>query len=271
MAAAARKRAQSATASRHKRKGMVLRLTVWAGMAIVLSSGVLASYWHLSDPKNFALRDIKVIGELRHLDAAQLQSAVAESVDGNFFTVDMQAVRARVRALPWVSQATVSRSWPRGLSIRVVEHLPVARWGGDGYINAFGELFRPGYGPDLKHLVRLYGRDRNAAQVIDMYRAAVRLVEPLGLTISSLGTDERQAWIVVFDDGGLRLALGRSDVLMRLRRFADVYPQLLADSSRRPERVDARYAQGMAVTWRMVATEDRAHTAALRKKQGGAA
>ena len=60
--------------------------------------------------------------------------------------------------------------------------------------------------------------------------------------------DERRHWWLRFDDG-LTLSLGREDIEYRLAQFFRVYPSLIAEAVRRPERVDMRYAHGFAVRW----------------------
>ncbi len=39
------------------------------------------------------------------------------------------------------TSAAVQRSWPQGLTVQIVEQTAVARWNGDGLVNARGELF----------------------------------------------------------------------------------------------------------------------------------
>ena len=38
-------------------------------------------------------------------------------------------VRVAIEALPWVDTVSVSRAWPRGLHVQVVEQVAAARWG----------------------------------------------------------------------------------------------------------------------------------------------
>lgn len=72
--------------------------------------------------------------------------AAADVPDGTPLPrVDLDAVRRRVAALPPVATATVSRSWPHDLVIRVEERVPFAAVPvGEGYgiVDAEGVLFR---------------------------------------------------------------------------------------------------------------------------------
>ena len=56
--------------------------------------------------------------------------------------------------------------------------------------------------------------------------------------------------IVYLDDDYTKTVIGREARDARLSQFLRVYPQLVADPKRRPERVDMRYTHGFAVRWR---------------------
>ena len=74
--------------------------------------------------------------------------------------------------------------------------------------------------------------------------------------------DQRGHWWVRFE-GGLTLSLGREDRDGRMGQFLRVYPRLIADPARQPERVDMRYEHGFAVQWR----ESEADTTAAVRPQ----
>ncbi len=225
-------------------------------VAIVLVAG--AGYRFVTDPANFAIRKVSVINELRHLDRRELERVVAASIDGNFFTVDMRAIRDRVRRLAWVDQLAIRRVWPQILTMHVAEQVAVARWGSDALVNARGAVFRPP-NDDLEDasvpLVELFGPDHRAADVVALYRAAAAQLRVTGLRIKRFGLDERREWNVAFENSDVRLALGGTDITARLERFVSAYPLLASDPARRPAVVDLRYAQGFAVSWRVNDTD----------------
>jgi cell division protein FtsQ len=84
--------------------------------------------------------------------------------------------------------------------------------------------------------------------VVVFYQAIVSAASARHLSIREVQLDERRHWWVRFADG-LTLSLGREDIENRLAQFFRVYPKLIADPQRRPERIDMRYAHGFAVRW----------------------
>ena len=120
------------------------RLPTTIGALFLLGVGGISFAVHLlSQPGSLPLRVIEIKGELQHLDRTEIQEVVEQTIDGGFFTCDMNALRAAVVSLPWVEDVSVRRHWPDRLSMSVTEQVPLARWSDDALINVAAEVFRP--------------------------------------------------------------------------------------------------------------------------------
>src|SRR5579871_6228235 len=82
---------------------------------IVVKLAVIA---FLNSPR-FPVRTVQVSGELQRIAPDQLTDAFAGRMIGNFFSVDLAAVRQWVEAVPWVRRASVRRAWPDRLVVRI--------------------------------------------------------------------------------------------------------------------------------------------------------
>src|SRR5690349_18299545 len=106
----------------------LVALTVLA----VLTSGV----WWLSQRPMFSLRAVTVESmyelPLRHVNELTVRNGVIGRIRGNFFTTDLDQVRATFETVPWVRRATVRREWPNQLIVEVEEHEALGTWGEDG-------------------------------------------------------------------------------------------------------------------------------------------
>jgi cell division protein FtsQ len=96
----------------------------WAvGLGVLVVLGGLA--WLVYGTPVLGVRDVRVVGtEL--LTPQQVQQAAGVSDDEPLARVDLDHVRARVRAIPAVDRVVVRRSWPSTLIVEVVERTPVA-------------------------------------------------------------------------------------------------------------------------------------------------
>ncbi len=207
----------------------------------------------------FPLRQVVVITPLDQVNRTQVEYAVQHSIDGNFFTVNLDSMRASFEKLPWVRKASLRRRWPDGIEVELEEHVAVARWQSvDGemrLVNRQGEVFSAAAGDSRNSLPLFSGPEGTADQIWGRYREFARLLAPYGRTPQAVLLSARQAWQLRLDDG-MQLELGREQSVQeaesgqvlreRLERFASTYS---AVKTRLPSAaaIDMRYPNGFAV------------------------
>jgi cell division protein FtsQ len=194
------------------------------------------------------VRKLVVQGGFQRVTAVQVEAAVAAQLTDGFLSVDLGAVRERVRAIDWVDQVRVGRVWPDTVTVQVTEHQAAARWGKNGLLNTRGELFTENAHYEFPELPSLSGPPGSEQEVAMRYLAVRGPLVAAELGLTSLEMDERGAWRVWLASGQ-EIRLGRRDVDERLATFfAVVAPALRADFAR-VKYVDLRYTNGFAVGW----------------------
>jgi cell division protein FtsQ len=214
-------------------------LLLLLGLALALY-GALHRVIHLP---HFQLREIRLVSSPSHVSAVEVEELVRRSVRGNFFTLELSAVRAAFEELPWVRSADLRRRWPDGLEVALEEHVPLARWGDRGLVSVRGEIFGAAYAGPLPLFI---GPDGSAGEIAVQYEHFRRRLEPLGFRLAQVRVSERRAWQIQLEDGPT-LELGRDQLEARLNRFVANYDRTIARLGRRIEHVDLRYPNGFAV------------------------
>ena len=222
----------------------------------VLAVGVLlaaAAAWVARQPY-FALRAIRLEGEVTRNNAATVRANAAPRLAGNFFSLNLQVAREAFEGVPWVRHAVVRKVWPNRLIVRLEEHHPVAVWkgdeGNDRLVNSFGEIFEANLGDvDENQLPEFDGPEAAAPQILAMYRRLVPVLGLLGVAPARLALSGRGSWQVELDDGAdLELGRGSEDeVLARAERFVRTLTQVTGGHRRPIEYADLRHADGYAV------------------------
>lgn len=192
----------------------------------------------------FALREVRVGGDLTHITHEQIETIVRRELRGNFFTLDLTATRAAFEKLPWVRRVNVRRHWPDRLEVAFEEHVPLARWDNAALVNTHGEVFEAAYDGKLPVFV---GPAGTAKEITIQYQYFHRSLAAIGQTPMQVRISPRRAWQLKLESG-LTLELGREQIEARLARFVAVYERTLARLGRRPDYVDLRYANGFAVS-----------------------
>jgi cell division protein FtsQ len=214
--------------------------------ALYMGAGALLAYAFLSwlvSLSVFALHRIDVRGELHHVQEPGIKLIAARGVRGNFFTVDLDEVRAAFEKLPWVREARVSRYWPDTLIVELTEHTPLARWNGNALLSTEGIVFNAS---TAARLPSLSGFEGSGEEVAEAYRRYSKTLAPAGMQIHELSFSARRAWRLKTEQG-LEIALGRIEPDIRLERFARLYGRIVERLGAAPSYVDLRYADGFAV------------------------
>jgi len=201
----------------------------------------------------FPLKEVVFVQELKEVQRGEVERALSGLVRGNFFSVNLEALRGALEKLPWVRKAEVRRAWPSRLEVRVEEHQPAARWaeGSGQLVNSYGEVFAASLAqPRAEALPQLSGPFGTAPDVLRRFDDFARQLHSTGRQPRQLVLSPRLAWQMKLDDG-MVLELGREQpkapVGQRLARFIEIYPTVLAERTPRPQVVDLRYPNGFAL------------------------
>ncbi|NLC99190.1 MAG: FtsQ-type POTRA domain-containing protein [Gammaproteobacteria bacterium] len=232
-----------------------ISLVVLVAAAIAVMLNFERTWQWLKPHVNPAISTVRVLGDLSAAKQRLVERQLMPYSDGLFFSVDIAAVREVLDELPWVANAEVSRIWPDQLQVIIQEQLPVARWGDDALLSTQGYLFTAVDISDYDHLPQLFGPAQEQVRVMQQYLTFSQALRPLGYSIKQLEMRERGSWFVTTQTG-LQLLFGRDHLVEKIRRFAVVYEAELKQQIEKIERVDLRYANGLAVAWRAPAENE---------------
>jgi len=224
------------------------RLWVLAVFALASVAGFYVLAGYLMNPQVMPVRSIQIKNEFRNLDKVSLQQALLKAIDGGFFSVDLRKLRAAALSAAWVAEAKVTRVWPDKLVVEVVEQTPIASWGEDALLNANGEVFRPQRKPDKQLPLRFNGDEDKAPLMLDFFIAGQNMFRRHGMSIREVNLDKRGEWRLKLTNG-TTIVVGKEQMDKRIKRLLDVYA-VLEQAGKKPLRVDLRYEQGFAVSWR---------------------
>lgn len=223
---------------------------LFVAAAAALLAGV--TVWMVRMP-TLPIRQVVVSERLQQVKRAEVEQAVAGMLRGNFFSVNLEGVRASLEKLPWVRKAEVRRRWPASLELVLEEHRPVARWGGESreLVNSHGEVFAASLPDNVAAALPLvHGPQGTSAEIIRRYAEFAGMLQQAGLQPVQLVLSPRLAWQLKLADGmvmELGREQGKATIGARLQRFVEIYPAALGQKTPRPAAVDLRYPNGFAV------------------------
>lgn len=236
-------------------RGLLLATATLLTFATV---GLLAAD-QLYRPDTFVISQLKIRGAFNRITTEQVREALVEEDLGNFFSVDLLAIKSVVEALPWVYRANVRREWPNTLELYVEEHKPVMRWGKDKWVSSVGQVIDLDDDIELGNAIVLNGRDADASRMLQAAFNWKQQLAKRALELKSVSLSSSQAWSlgVVYapQQAQFEIQLGRDDIANRLARFEFLFDQKFRDGTRRLTHVDARYPDGLAVKFEPIETD----------------
>lgn len=191
----------------------------------------------------FSLRAVQFDVAPGRVDPHLLVRAARESLQGNFFTVDLDRARQAFERLPWVRRVEVRRHFPWQLDVTLEEHVALARWNGTSLVDVQGEVFS---GQSDGVLPEFVGPDGAEGEVVRLFARFSETLEPAGMKIGKVVLTGRHAWQLQLK-GGMVLDLGREQMEERVARFAAAYPQYKVSAKAPGKYIDLRYRNGFAV------------------------
>ena len=203
---------------------------------------------------SWPVTQLTVQADFKHVDAAQIRAAVVPRLDKGFFALDLDAVQKAVAALPWVESVEARKRWPDTLVLRIYERQPFARWNEKQLVSRQGAVFSVADAEHDTDLPDLRGPDARLAEVVSFYAETRKAFARTHLDIHGVALTERGSWSVSTATGAQIVIGDRDQAGRRLRRFLDVFPQLMAGHADGFVYADLRYTNGFAVRWPQAAS-----------------
>jgi cell division protein FtsQ len=191
----------------------------------------------------FPVRELTVLGDVKHVSRQQIETVVQRELRGNFFTINLDESRQAFEKLPWVRKVNVRRQWPDRLEIALEEHQLFARWGNEGLVNTYGELFTAATEAELPMFT---GPRDMTQQVTENFQTFQQELAGLNKKVVEVNVSARRAWRLRLEDG-MTLELGRDQLHERVEKFVRVYSGSIGLMREPPRLVDLRYPNGFAV------------------------
>lgn len=227
--------------------------------AATVLTALVSGVWWLSQRPMFALGSVTVESmyaiDLKHVNELTVRNGVVGKIRGNFFTADLEQVRATFETVPWVRRATVRREWPNALVVEVEEHEALGTWGDDGrLLSVKGDVFTANIAEadDEQTLPAFEGPVGSEKDVLARFNDLRTSFAQVALVPQALSLSNRYAWTVKLDNG-MSVELGREQdrntLQKRVQRLVGVYPQLVARLQEgRIDTIDMRYPNGLALS-----------------------
>ncbi len=221
--------------ARATRRGRIGRLTLSLqvlGIGVLSSAALWMVYARVTTSTYLKVAHIEVHGNSR-LSVGEVRELLGPAVGTNILCLDIERLKGRLAASPWVATARVRRSLPDTLTVEIQERMPLALAELDRlYLMDSGGVLIDIYGPrtagfDLPVVRGLKGLDAEARA--ERAARAGALLDDLGDLageVSEVAVDEGGELRVVLRSGGEVLRLANPPYRSRFATFLQLRKEL---------------------------------------------
>jgi cell division protein FtsQ len=210
---------------------------------------LVASFQSNDSPDTwFAIQKIEIKGDFKYVTEDDLQADFSSLLGQSLLGVSLSDSLVVVLSSEWVASAEIRKVWPNTLQVLVHEYTPLSYWGDRQLISTSAVVITPREVPELP-LTKLYGPEDSSDVVLEQFGLVSQVLAFTSLRVATLTLEPRGAWSIVFTNG-VKVKLGREEILERLQRFIAVYKSDLSGRIDQITSVDARYPHGVAVGWK---------------------
>jgi len=224
-------------------KGVKILPIVIIGIAMIWSAKYLFVKFDIP------INNISVFGTFSNIEKKEVKELIITTVsDSKILSSDLMKITSLLESHPWIERAFVRRKWPSGIEVKVIEEVPLARWGDRNFLNDRGEILDLN-NRNLSSLPVLTGVENSERLIMNTYQEINLLLRPAGLKIIELSYDNQGIWKLTLSNG-LEILIGRDQIIEKIRRFLIIWMATLKSSSTDMDGVDIRYDNGIAVRWK---------------------
>ena len=239
-------------------KRIIRRFLVLLAVLLLLAAVAVSSFprYFLS---YFEIQSVELTGEIKHISPVAFRRALGTTTYGNFFNIDMNAIREAALKAPWVKSVNVRKVWPDAINIEIREYKPLALWEDGRLVSVEGKLFaaNPEEADNPLSLPEFFGRADMVDEVTRRYRRFSRMLQVVmpKARVTEVSVSERDSWAVAIAGDQIpptRIELGVEQEGWTLEdRFGVVivqYPDVVKLMQGPPSSIDARYELAFSVT-----------------------
>lgn len=252
-----RKRKQAVRQGRQSRQSLPsvmpqLRI-VAIGLVSLLATACLAlgsesAYRWLDKP----IQEVVLQGDYLNFTRDEAVSAAQPYLYVGILSVNMSELVTTLEQKPWVEKASVARVWPNRIKISIVEHRPVMRWADKGLLSESGRVILAPANGDYSELPMVYSEQSSPVQLMNQFRVLATALDQVNLSIGELRQKPSGDWFARLRNG-VPVELGSVDLRGKIQRIIRLWQGELADVRSSVAGIDARYTNGLVVSWQSAA------------------
>jgi|GEM_PF-262472 len=197
--------------------------------------------------KAVLIETVAITGELANTNGDQIEMAIEDLVESDYFSIKLGAIKAVLEKFPWIKSVDIRRIWPNSILININEKQAIAYWQNKELLSAEAEIFNPKEIKSLGQLPKLSGPEDKAVFVMHNYHQMNRILSAVGLNIESLHLEDRYSWQLKLNTK-MTVRVDDKKSLEKIKNMVSLLKKVSVEEIVKIKSIDLRYENGMALS-----------------------
>jgi len=169
----------------------------------------------------------------------------------SFFNFKINILKKEIEEVPWVKSADIRRVYPGEIKIYIEEHIPIAIWNNESYMNNIGDIF---FIHDIKKNLPIISSNQSGNKIMfEYFSLLLKYIsdENFDIKIKKIEENDIRS-LSAYLSSGIIVKFGSKDIRNKIHTFIKVYKTLNTSDLEKIRYIDMRYSNGFSIGWKGV-------------------
>ena len=169
----------------------------------------------------------------------------------SFFNFKINILKKEIEKVSWVKSADIRRVYPGEIKIYIEEHIPIAIWNNESYMNNIGDIFF--INNIKKNLPILISNQSGNKIMFEYFSLLLKYIsdENFDIKIKKIEENDIRS-LSAYLSSGIIVKFGSKDIRGKILTFIKVYKTLNTSDLEKIRYIDMRYSNGFSIGWKGV-------------------
>ena len=169
----------------------------------------------------------------------------------SFFNFKINILKKEIEEVSWVKSADIRRVYPGEIKIYIEEHIPIAIWNNESYMNNIGDIFF--INNIKKNLPILISNQSGNKIMFEYFSLLLKYIsdENFDIKIKKIEENDIRS-LSAYLSSGIIVKFGSKDIRGKILTFIKVYKTLNTSDLEKIRYIDMRYSNGFSIGWKGV-------------------
>ena len=169
----------------------------------------------------------------------------------SFFNFKINILKKEIEKVSWVKSADIRRVYPGEIKIYIEEHIPIAIWNNESYMNNIGDIF---FIHDIKKNLPIISSNQSGNKIMfEYFSLLLKYIsdENFDIKIKKIEENDIRS-LSAYLSSGIIVKFGSKDIRGKILTFIKVYKTLNTSDLEKIRYIDMRYSNGFSIGWKGV-------------------